>query len=357
MNKHPVLNTQRPLDLIHQCPAYQPTPVHDILAPDGRRLLLKDESTRFNLGAFKALGGVYAVAAFLLDQWQRENDNILDPNCLFDDKIRSWSEQFTFVCASAGNHGIAVAKGARLFNASCRVHLADSVPDSFAQRLKELNAQSVRSGKTYEDSMEAARNECEESSGRSGGEFDEARIILLSDSSWPGYTRLPTLVMEGYTVLAEELRERFQACGEWPSQVFLQAGVGGMAAAVAFHIRQHWDHQPMITVVEPQAAPCLFESNRRGELTTVKGPLSSMARLDCKEPSLLAFSILQECADRFELVSDTEADSAVSFLAKNHIDTTPSGAAGVAAVLNAAKLDIPGDEKSTCLAVVTEGPV
>lgn len=345
-----LLDTQRPWDLVTQCPAYSPTPIQAATAPSRQRILIKDETHRFNLGAFKALGGIYAIAAFLLDRWQSEKAAALPPEKLFEKELQAWSKQFTFVCASAGNHGIAVAKGAQLFNARCRVYLAGSVPASFANRLCNLNAEVVRSGETYEDSMKAAREDCARSA------QDHAGKILLADSSWPGYTELPGLVMEGYTVLAEEMRQQFLAADDWPSHVFLQAGVGGLAAATAYHIRQHWPRQPQIIVVEPEAAPCLFESNRLGELTTVEGPQSVMGRLDCKEASLIAFEGLQKTADLFVCISESDAASAVAFLAGEGIQTTPSGAAGMAAVLAAEKLAVPVTEHSTCLVIATEGP-
>jgi len=341
------LDTQKPWSLINQCPAYQATPLRELTTPAGQQLLIKDESALFKLGAFKALGGIYAVASFLLQQWQaiHKKPDIADSNLLFDKAFQNWASQFTFVCASAGNHGMAVAMGAQLFNSKSRIYLAETVPDSFAIKLRALGAQVVREGQTYEDSMQAAQAYCE-----NGSDGD----ILLADSSWPGYTRMPLLVMEGYTVLAEEMRRSFETSKDWPTHVFLHAGVGGLAAAVAFHIRRHWAVQPKIIVVEPDAAPCLFESNRRGALTSVKGPVSSMGRLDCKEASMLAFEALKQYADEFVCITESEAAEAVAMLAANSIATTPSGAAGVAAVLAAARLTLDIPARATSLAIVTE---
>ena len=339
------LNVRCALDLLEICPAYTQTPIVEISPLNSIRLLIKDETNRMGLGSFKALGGIYAVAKFLLGQWQKENGRELLVQRLTDLEIQSWCNQFTFVCASAGNHGIAVAKGAELFHANCRVHIAHSVPASFAKRLMALGAVVIRSGETYEESMVAAMND------NLNGE------ILLADSSWPGYYYLPMLVMEGYTVIAEEMREVFLREDSWPTHVFLQAGVGGLAASMAFEIRKNWKQQPRIVVVEPQAAPCLFESYKLGHITTVSGPISSMGRLDCKEPSLIAFNILKELADDFVCVSDEEALTAANFLAKNKLATTPSGAAGLAAVLSNAKLDIAIPGNSTCLVIATEGSI
>ena len=203
----------------------------------------------------------------------------------------------------------------------------------------------MRSGANYEQSMQAATADC------ANGE------ILLSDSAWEGYSQIPSLVMEGYTVMAEEMRADFQAEELWPTHVFLQAGVGGLAAAITSHIRSLWPHQPMITVVEPDAAACLMESHRRETLTEVTGPVSSMGRLDCKLPSTLAFDILHRQADRFVCISDLDAERAVTFLAPHQLRTSPSGAAGVAAMLNAAGQNPDMPENAICLALVTEAEI
>ena len=342
MDRPTVFDFNRALTLTRQCPVYQPTPLLKIKAPSGHQLMVKDETSRFRMGAFKALGGIYAMAAILIARWRVENQTDLKPECLFMEEIQAWSRQFTFVCASAGNHGLAVARGAKLFNAGCRIHLADNVPVAFENRLLTLDATVVRSGANYEESMRAAVADS------ANGE------ILLSDSAWPGYSHIPFLVMEGYTVMAEEMRAGLQAEGLWPTHVFLQAGVGGLAAAITCHIRSIWSHQPKIIVVEPDAAACLMESHRRKTLTEVRGTASSMGRLDCKLPSTLAFDILHRQADKFVCISDLDAERAVEFLATHQLCTTPSGAAGVAAVLGAAEQNLEIPENAVCLALVTE---
>ena len=228
----------------------------------------------------------------------------------------------TFVCASAGNHGLAVAAGAKLFGASSRIHLAATVPEDFANRLREKNAEVVRSGEDYEASIQAAILDA-----------DTNGAVHLADGSWPGYIEPPRLVMEGYTVLAEELRHNFEMSNDWPSHVYLQAGVGGFAGAIAYMIRKNWSVQPKIIVVEPEAAPCLKHSVHRGKILTVDGPVSEMGRLDCKTPSLLAFDILSSAADEYVLISEDQAEDAVQAAKKLNYNTSPSGAAGLAAFL------------------------
>ncbi|MEL6267281.1 MAG: pyridoxal-phosphate dependent enzyme [Pseudomonadota bacterium] len=310
------LDPDRPLALLAHCPVHAPTPMaqHRL---DGRRLWIKDETARMGLGAFTALGGVYAVAA-LLRQGAAAG---VPAGEMAGEAARDRASGTVFVCASAGNHGMAVAAGARLFGAGCRIHLAETVPEAFARRLAAKGAEVVRSGATYEASIAAAI-----------ADAAATGAVHLADGSWPGYTAPPRLVMEGYTVMAEEMRATFEAGGRWPVRVYLQAGVGGLAAAIAQRIRAAWTVQPEIVVVEPEAAPCLAESVRQGRMVAVEGPVSVMGRLDCKEPSLIAFEILREAADRFVTVTDGEAGAVAARAAHDlGMPTTPSGAAGLAA--------------------------
>jgi diaminopropionate ammonia-lyase len=299
-------------------PLYAPTPV--VTWQLGTQpVRVKDETARMGLGAFKAIGGTYAVAQLLCEKLGLEA-------CTAEGLRLRMTEQDgpkpCFVCASAGNHGMAVAEGAAYFGADCRIHLSETVPEAFVARLRAKGAEVVRSGAVYEDSIAAAIADAEATG-----------AIHLADGSWPGYTEPPRLVMEGYTVMAEELRETFERDVAWPSHVYLQAGVGGMAAAVAAMIRTNWAVQPRIVVVEPEAAPCLRDSAGAGEMVTVDGPVSSMGRLDCKAPSMLAFDILRSAADRYVTVSDAEAEAAAARARDMGLASTPSGAAGLAALL------------------------
>ncbi|SDC42098.1 pyridoxal-phosphate dependent enzyme [Ruegeria marina] len=310
------LDPAEPLRFLSVCPAYVATPLTRARI-GGRDLWVKDESRRMGLGAFKALGGVYAVARLVARHLGCD-----EPAELITDAVRSRASDLTFVCASAGNHGMAVAAGARLFGARARIHLAATVPESFAARLRGKGAEVVRSGAVYDEAVAAAIADAETTG-----------ALHLADGSWPGYTEPPRLVMEGYTVIAGEMRDSFAANSNWPSHVYLQAGVGGLAAAIAGMIRRDWTVQPEIVVVEPDAAPCLKASVAAGRVVTVTGPESIMGRLDCKVPSMLAFDILRHTADRFVTVSDAAAAAAADKSVQAGHRTSPSGAAGLAALL------------------------
>jgi diaminopropionate ammonia-lyase len=345
MNQHQTIpafqpDPARPLALLAACPVYQPTAVLQLAGPDGGPLLVKDETNRMNLGAFKALGGVYAVARLIDEAWVAAGHAPLQPQDYMKDEVRNFASSMTFVCASAGNHGMAVAAGARIFGAKARIFLAKDVPAGFETRLRERQgAEVVRAGDTYEESVEAAKHNAQQTG-----------AILLADGSWPGYVHPPSLVMEGYTAMAEELREHFEAAGQWPSHVFLQAGVGGIAGAITHMIRANWAVQPHIIIVEPDAAPCLLESHKAGKPVAVSGPSSNMGRLDCKEPSIIAHGIMQRCDVDFILVSDAEAAEAAAWLGRHGLATTPSGAAGLAGLVKHGACALP-------LVIVTEGAV
>ena len=310
---------ERAWAMLRACPAYRATPLL-CMNDDGVGVWVKDESQRLGLGSFKALGGVYAVAQLIADAVEEHAGTRPDPSEMLDASTKNVAAQLTFVCASAGNHGLAVASGARLFGAKARIHLSAAVPAGFAQRLEQTGALVCRSGDTYEQSLKLAAQDAKDCAG-----------ILLADGSWQDYTYPPSLVMEGYTVIARELFSAFTAKNRWPSDVYLQAGVGGMATAVAVMIRKYWPRQPRIVIVEPTAADCLAISAKAGKLMEAQGPVSNMGRLDCKAASLLAFDALPVCDVEYVGITDNEATVAVKSLDYLGLCTSPSGAAGFAA--------------------------
>lgn len=330
------------LALLERCPVAKKTPLRRM--PELARglevgeLWLKDESERMGLGSFKALGAAYAIARLAAQRMDRPGKPASH------DALAQALADEVFVCASAGNHGLSVAAGARLFGARAVIYLSVAIPEAFAQRLQRAGARVVREGADYEASMAAA-----------AGDAESNGWILLSDSSWPGYTEWPMRVMEGYLAAGDE------ACGQIaapPTHILLQAGVGGFAAAMTALFRARWGDEPRIAVVEPDAAHALLESVRAGRPVTAAGPVSNMGRLDCKTPSHLALDLLASQADVFLAISDERCAETVSLLQDHGVATTPSGAAGVSAVHHAGEhrqaLELDG--KSRVLAFITEGP-
>lgn len=326
----------RPLAMLQACPAHAPTKLLEVAGLSDEtgvaRIWLKDESSRMGLGSFKALGGAFAVAQMVVEASGSDD--------LASARARETAAGMVFITASAGNHGLSVAAGARVFGARAVIVLSSAVPEAFASRIRAKGAEVLRIKGSYDDSVEEARRAAKDND-----------WILLADGSWEGYIDRPALVVEGYCVVAEECRREFAASGIWPTHIFLQAGVGGLAAAVAAHVRLHWPFQPKIIIVEPDAAPCLQRSVEEGRLTSVEGPVSNMGRLDCKDASLIAFEALRRDADVFTTVTDAAAVDAVQMLDRHGVATTPSGAAALAALT----ADPPGPD-ARCLLIVSEGP-
>jgi diaminopropionate ammonia-lyase len=314
--------------LLEMCPAHAPTPLLDLpnvaSAAGVAQVWAKDERSRMGLGSFKALGAAYAIA--------REASLVVQDN--------QWTTALTghtFVTASAGNHGLSVAAGAHLFGAQAVIYLSDTVPASFAARLEAKGAQVVRAGNNYEASMDAALQAATDNG-----------WTLLSDSSWPDYFDLPYRVMEGYLQMAAEAAADM---GEAPTHILLQAGVGGMAGAIAAFARDAWGDGPNIVVVEPDAAPALIESIRAGAVIDTSGPVSDMGRLDCKTPSMIALQGLAKDADTFVTITEDEAAYGIAKLNELGMTTSPSGGAGLAAMF--AGLDLPADAR--VLTFISEG--
>lgn len=322
----PSVEAQSVLELLGRCPAYAATPLLSV--PELARraqvseVWLKDERDRMGLGSFKALGAAHVIARAAA---ARGGD------------IKHALADRCFVTASAGNHGLSVAAGAAQFGARAIVYLATTVPDSFADRLRAKGAEVVVEGADYAASMAAA-----EAAAEAHG------WTLLSDSSWPDYVDLPGQVMQGYLALAAEVTAQL---AEPPTHILLQAGVGGLAAAAAAWFRHTWGRAPQIIVVEPDAAPALIESIRAGRVVETQGPVSAMGRLDCKTPSLIALNGLARDADLFVTLSEDEAAEGIAALADCGVATSPSGGAGLAAML--AGLEIGAEAR--VLAILSEG--
>lgn len=328
----PSVEVKRPLKLLEKCPAHGSTPLLDgpeIAAELGiAELFMKDERQRMGLGSFKALGAAYVIAN--------------EANQAGAENLSTALEGQTFITASAGNHGLSVAAGSQVFGAHAIIYLSNTVPKAFGKRLEDMGAEVRFEGVDYEASMHAAMQEAERNN-----------YTLLSDTSWQDYWEAPHRLMEGYQVLAAEAASEVHSP---PTHIFLQAGVGGLAGAIAAYARHAWGDTPLITVVEPERAPALQECIAAGKFIATSGPVSNMGRLDCKEASLIALKGLARDADFFMTISDEQASATIDKLFKHGIASTPSGIAGIAGLLNAPKSELSLNENSIAFAIISEGP-
>ena len=310
---------------------YAVTPLHDLpaLAREARlgALRLKDEATRFGLGSFKALGGAYAVALAAADAGDRA---------------------ITVTCATDGNHGRAVAWGAQRFGCGCVIFVHQGVSQRRVDAIARHGADVRRVPGTYDDSVREAAQQAETNG-----------WLLVSDTSWEGYTDVPRDIMQGYRLMADEAADQWR--GERPTHVFIQGGVGGVAAAVSVQLRQRFRPAPALVVVEPDRAACLLASAELGAPTAVPGNLDTlMAGLACGEPSLLAWRELDHAAAAFMAIPDAAAVASMRLLATCGIVGGESGVAGLAGCLlaaadPAARETLGIDRNSRVLAFNTEG--
>ena len=324
------------IDEITQWQDYQTTPLHslDNLAVELSlgEVLYKDEGPRFGLGSFKALGGSYAALKVL----QREISKTLNKQVSLEDirngKYNNEAGKITLVSATDGNHGRSLAWGCQRFGAPCRIYIHAEVSEGRAEAMRAFGAEVVRIKGDYDDSVDLARAEALDNN-----------WFVVSDTSWPGYFVPPTDVMQGYGVMMHEIH---QSLSKVPTHVFIQGGCGGFAGSVCASIRQLWgDNMPIIVIVEPHLANCLFESSKAKEALFVKiNEESIMAGLSCGEASALAWDMIEQEARDFLTIPESVVAPTVRMLANSElgdavIEAGESAVAGLAALICAAKQD------------------
>jgi len=338
-------------------PSNKETPLHDLrglaAAIEVGAIHIKDESTRLGLGSFKALGGGYAVVCLVLEEASRKLNRAVSASELLDPSIRATISRVQVGCATDGNHGRSVAAGANLVGCKANIFVHAGVSDERVEAIARFGANVIRVPGSYDDAVAEAGRICKENG-----------WITVSDTSWPGYEQIPRLVMQGYTVMVTEVLKRLR---QPPTHVFLQAGVGGFAAAVAANLALTLRAaRPKFIIVEPDRAACLFESNWAGKIVSVKPTQPTvMAMLECYEPSLIAWGVLSRLADAFMTVREEDAIDAMNRLARpagadEVIVAGESGGAGLAGLIDIAaspeaRAELHLDAKSRVLLFNTEG--
>jgi diaminopropionate ammonia-lyase len=311
-------------------PGYRPTPLRRLsnFASAARvaEILYKDESGRFGIGSFKALGGAYAVLR-VLQRFILERDGV-QPSApeLASSRYADLVSSVTVTAATDGNHGRSVAWGARTFGCRCVIYLPDSVSEGRIRAIEAYGAQVRRISGTFDDAVRKAASDA----AMHGWQ-------VVPDTSTQGGSDVPRDVMQGYALLIDEAVSQ---CPALPSHVFVQAGVGGLAAAVCAYLWERYGAvRPRLIVVEPAKADCFFRSAKARRPTPAEGPLDSiMGGLACGEVSPLAWHILETGADAFVTIDDNAAADCMRLLADGRCGENPivageSAVAGLAALL------------------------
>ncbi|MGY8871247.1 MAG: diaminopropionate ammonia-lyase [Pseudomonadales bacterium] len=316
-------------------PAYSETPLHSLeaMAKDAGlgALWYKDESQRFGLKSFKALGGAYAVACQLQNVLEAQLGKRPSIAELLDGQLKDALSEIVVSCATDGNHGRSVAWGAQMFGCGCVIYIHRDVSEGRKQAMQAFDAEVIRITGNYDESVRQADLDAK-ANGR----------IIVSDTSYEGYMEVPKDVALGYTVMLAEIVEQLE--GEVPTHVFIQGGVGGLASAVAGYFWDLWgERRPRFVVVEPVEANCLQLSAKAGKPVVVDGDLNTlMAGLACGEVSALAWKILSNGADDFMTLSEEAVAETMRMLAKGYksdpeIEAGESAVPGLAAAVIAAQ--------------------
>lgn len=314
-----------PLAAHRRLPGYAPTPLvscPDIAAGLGvGAVWAKDESRRLGLPSFKVLGASYAVCRVLAQRLGAE------PAWATIGDFRAALAplgRLTLTAATDGNHGRAVAWMARLLGADAVIYVPRGTAPA---RIAAIESEGARVTVVAGDYDAAVRRSALDASDT---------CIVVSDTSWPGYTRVPAWVSDGYTTIMGELGDQFAAAGAAaPDLVAIPVGVGALASAVVRHYKSGLaGPAPFLLGVEPSGARCVQESLRAGTLTTVPGPHASiMAGLNCGTPSRTAWPFLRRGLDAMVAVGDDWARRAMRALAEAGVVAGETGAAALAGLL------------------------
>ncbi len=263
---------------------YSPTPLISLNKLNEKlklnKIFYKDESKRFHLKSFKALGGAYAV-----------------------EKIIKGNDKTIISTATAGNHGRSVAWGSQKNGLKCKIFISEFVSESRAEVMRNFGADVIRVKGNYEDSL----NECIKQSNQNNWQ-------IVQDVAWEDYKLVPKLTMAGYSVMMKEISEQIK--NEKISHVILQAGVGGMAAAMVAGIARYLNYIPQIIIVEPDSAACVLASIKTGKIEKISIDKESiMGGMSCGEVSLVPWEILKNSVHFCVTVSDDYVSKTVKSLA------------------------------------------
>lgn len=300
-----------PVRRFHQSlPAYQPTPLlalADLATAGGvQAVLIKNEAERFGLNAFKALGSSWAIAALLAERLGLKADGItLDE--LLQPQHQAKLADVTLCTATDGNHGRGVAWVARLLGLPARIFMPAGAEPERVQAIAALGAQVQPTGLSYDETVALAREQAE----RHGW-------LLVQDTTLPGYTEIPKLIIQGYATMAAEIAEQLAAQKlPAPTHIFLQAGVGSMAGGMLAFLAQTLpnrtsaqpDVRPKFIILEPRSVACCYLAARTGDMAaSVPGVQTTiMAGLNCGTPCSLVMPLLRDRAQYFLACPDFTA--------------------------------------------------
>ncbi len=352
------------LKLHSSLPSYEPTPLSRLnhLASNFGlgRIIVKDESHRFGLKAFKALGASYAVYRFIKQTLHAQDNDLPEPENFYQNFDLLPPASHTLTTASDGNHGRGVAWTARILGQKAVIYMPENTVPARIKNIESEGAEVRIVRGSYDDAVDQSRNDAKEHGWQ-----------IISDTSWPGYEEIPSWIMAGYRTMFEEIHAQLQD-GEKIDVVFVQAGVGALAATCTWFYNANPAYSnTRIISVEPTSAACLLQSITygKGDPISIKGGQDSiMAGLNCGTPSYLAWPIIKTGIAYFQSIDDSRVVDAMKtyyYPQKNdpQIISGESGASSMAALkmlcaddsFTEARKELRLDRGSTVLLLNTEG--
>ena len=276
---------------ISKWPSYEATPLISLnkLSKELNlnNVFYKDESKRFGLKSFKALGGAYA-----------------------GEKVSNGKKNITISTATAGNHGRSVAWGSQRLGLKCKIFISEFVSEYRANEMKKLGADVIRVKGNYEASL----NECLEQSKENGWQ-------IVQDVAWEDYELVPKLTMAGYSVMIKEISNQTD---QYITHVFLQAGVGGMASGAIAGIAKYFKRIPKIIVVEPETADCVLQSVEVGKMQKIDIKKESiLGGMSCGEVSLVPWRILKHAVNNCISITDENIAQTIAMLKEKYFSDEP----------------------------------
>jgi len=303
--------TEKALKFHRSFPRYSPTPlVHlsrlaELFGIKG--IYIKDESFRFDLNAFKVLGGSYAIAKYIAKRLGKDIAEI-NYDTLVSEETKRKLGDITFYTATDGNHGRGVAWAANKLRQKAVVFMPRGSSHIRLQAILNEGAEAAITDLNYDDAVRLANKKASE----------DPNGVVVQDTAWAGYEEIPSWIMQGYGSMAVEAMGQLKEAGvEKPTHVFVQAGVGSLAGAVIGYFTDLFpDNPPVMTVVEASAANNLYISSIAGKLVGLKGNLSTiMAGLACGEGNTISWEILKNYARFFVSAPDWVASRGMRVLA------------------------------------------
>ena len=255
-------------------------------------IYVKDESYRFGLNAFKVLGGSYAIGNYIAEKLGEDIDN-LSYDKMICDEVKNKLGDMTFITATDGNHGRGVAWTAKCLKQKSVVYMPKGSSEERLNNIKAEGAEASITHMNYDEAVRFANDIAKKND-----------WVMVQDTVWEGYEKIPTWIMQGYTTMAYEVYMQLQQIkAEIPTHIFLQAGVGSFAGAVqGFFASVYGENRPITTIVEPNKADCIYRTAEKndGKLHFVTGNMDTiMAGLACGEPNKIGFDVLRDYSDNF----------------------------------------------------------